>query len=96
MAFQGLEFGFSRRFKAKLSPCVGDLDYGKLSSLRSLHRIHWKEMIQAEWDSTEGRGIMHRGGFGKDRELDAAVYLLHKYLKYSYFWNYDFVGENEV
>ena len=44
----------------------------ELSSLRSLHRIHWREMIQAsqdsleeliqaEWDSIGDWGIMQRG-----------------------------------
>ena len=52
----------------------------KLSSLRSLHRIHWREMIQPKV------GESCRGSvFGKDSELEDVVYLLHKYLKYSYF-----------
>ena len=55
-----------------------------------------EELIQAEWDSIGDWGIMQRGGSRNGRELDAAVYLLHKYLKYSYFQNYDFVGENGV
>ena len=63
----------------------GDLDYGWAQLPAVAAQDSLEELIQTERDSIGGWRIMQRNGFGKDRELEDIVYLLHKYLKYSYF-----------